>query len=124
MKDLVKNLRRISVLFAFAALLAVSPAFTSGPLPSAVEVSCPVPTVTRTGQTSTSLTYGWQHVQSGSSYRIWYRRTSDSFTSSPVTTTGTSATLSGLSSDTYQVFFEADCGAEKADIIIVDVVIL
>jgi len=96
--------------------------FSASPVLQAV--SCPIQNLTKTDQSTGSVSYAWSAVSGATEYKVWYVRTSDNYISSIVTTGSTSITFSGLPTGSYRFYFVAVCGQETWDYIIDDVIMI
>ncbi len=106
--------------FLLALLVPVSVGVSAAP--TAAVATCTSPSVSVTGKTSSSISFAWGAV--GSSYRVWYVRKLDGYTSSVTSTTSTSMTISGLSAGAYSFFFATVCDGLESDYAIVEDLIL
>lgn len=82
--------------------------------------TCLGPSPYKSGQTSTSLSYAWSPVSDGATYVVYYVNLDLNQTSSVYHTSGTSITLSGLTTGHYKVYFASDCGGEVSSYIVID----
>jgi hypothetical protein len=110
-----------------SALLLAAVAY-AGPVPSAgtVDANCPPATnLHATDKSAGSITLAWNAAEGATSYQVWWVRQSDGQACDPVTTTGTSLTLSGLQPGTYTFWVATQCNGEASSWIgIEDVIIL
>lgn len=105
-------------LFSLLFLLNLSNPVRAG-VPPTPEVTCPTPEVSITEQAASSVTFSWNAVSGATQYRIWYVRREDNYTSSVITTGGTSVTFSNLTSGTYDFHFQTSCGGDGNSAIII-----
>ena len=84
---------------------------------------CPGPNVSITARSSGSVSFAWDAVSGALSYKVWYHRQEDSYTSGEFTTGGTSISFSDLPTGTYTFYFASVCTGGLSDIIIIDILI-
>lgn len=108
-----------SIIFLAAFLPSL---FGSEPvIPMAPDCACSaVANAQRTGQGSGSVSFSWFSSSEATQYKLWYVRQADGYTSSPVFTTASSYTFSGLAAGTYSFYFVKQCGGEESNIIGID----
>ncbi|MCB0544124.1 MAG: fibronectin type III domain-containing protein [Saprospiraceae bacterium] len=111
----------LPMLFFLSPLFLHPPGYSAA-LPLQV-LTCPPPDVVVTDKTSDSVTFSWSTF-SGATYKAWYYRSEDSFTSSEVTTGSSSITFSDLPPGTYDFYFATVCGEEVSSYIVVDDLIM
>ena len=85
--------------------------------------NCPIQNLTKTDQSSGSVSYSWAAISGVTEYKVWYTRTNDNYTSSVTTTGSTSITFSGLPAGSYHFYFAAVCG-QGFDWIVDDVIMI
>lgn len=74
------------------------------------DAGCPTPTnVTKTGATTSSISYSWDNMGSSVSYKVRYVRTADSYNSPYYYTLSPSYTFSSLASGNYSFYFYTVC---------------
>lgn len=110
-------------LFSLLFLLNLSSPVRAG-VPPTPEVTCPAPEVSIAEQAAASVTFTWNAVSGATQYRIWYVRREDNYTSSVITTGGTSVTFSNLPPGTYDFYFQTSCGGEGNSAIITQDIIM
>lgn len=80
--------------------------------------------VVKTSQSISSVAFAWDAAAGATAYEVWYVRQGDSYTSSPITVTSTSASFTGLAAGQYVFYFRTVCGIEKSDSIIFEDLII
>ncbi len=120
MKNASKNRRQAlaTLFFLLALVVQVSSGFSAAP--GNGDSGCSSPTVTKTGQTSNSVSFSWGTVEGATAYKAWYFRRGDNYTSQVVTTGGNSISFSSLPAGTYVFYFSTVCGGETSQAIITD----
>jgi len=111
-KGLICLLFLLSASASFVAFSAVTPP------------ACPVQNLTKTAQSTGSVSYAWSAAGGTPEYQVWYVRTSDNYTSSVVTTGSTSISFVGLPAGTYRFYFTAMCGQGGSNYIVDDVILI
>ena len=124
MKNEIKVARQGSFKLFLLALLLFPGVASFSASPGFSAVNCPIQGVTKTEQSTGSVTYTWSAVSGASAYKVYFVRLSDNFTSSVLTTGSTSVTFSGLPAGGYRFYFAAVCGQEGLEYILDDVLML
>jgi hypothetical protein len=107
---------------AGSLLMALAMSFSSF---TTAACSCSTPTnVAKTFQSTSSVAFTWDAAAGATAYEIWYVRQADSYTSTPLTVTSTTASFSGLPTGRYVFYFRTVCGNEKSEIIIFEDIIM
>lgn len=114
-KSAWQGLFKSLLLFALLVSGSASYSFTTsledhcmGPAPINLEIS---------SQTSNSVSFTWDGVDNPDSYKIWYYRSWDNYTSTPVSTENEFISFSNLPAGTYDFFFVAIHGETASGII-------
>ncbi len=107
----------------FSLLLLIG---SSGFAPSSANepLSCVIESVQCTANAQGSASYSWGAVSGATSYKVYYVRLSDGYTSQVSTVSGTSHTFAGLSSGAHRFFFAPVCGSDTLEYVIDDVVVI
>lgn len=113
-----KSWRVIAKMFLLATLL--TPVTSGFSVPSMADANCPAPNVTKTGQTSTSISFSWDAVEGATIYKMWYVRREDNYTSLEITTHDTFITYSDLPAGNYRFYFQTICGEESSSYVMID----
>ncbi len=126
MKNAPKS-QRAGLFMILLVLAGMTPIFQSHS-PGAVSTEtggCPAPyNGELTGRTSSSISVEWDASGTPDTYKVWYYRVQDNYTSAPVMTGNLYHTFSGLSAGTYNIHIVAVCGQQySGGIIVVDVVL-
>ena len=104
-------------LLAFLMLFMPS-VFGAAPSTAPMDCTCPsVPNLQKTGQTSTSFTYGWTTAYTGAQYKVWYIRQEDGYNSGFFYTSSLSYSFTGLSAGHYTFYFQTQCDQEASSVI-------
>ena len=104
--------------FSFCLLLSLSLSFGFSFAETNATCDCgPVSGLTQVAKTSNSITYAWNGSADAETYRVWYVRQGDLYTSPAYYTTNTSFTFSNLASGNYTFYFEAGCSESQSIII-------
>ncbi len=94
-------------------------------VPTVAVVGCLEPgNLSRTGITSSSISFSWSGASGATGYQVYYLRMSDNTVSSVMTTGSTSMTISGLSPGAYRFYFATVCEEGTSDYIIMDDLII
>ena len=101
-------------------LVFLAPVRAGFSLSPAVKVTCDPPNVSITDKSSGTVSFAWDPVQYGNTYKIWYHRSEDDYTSSQTTTGSTTITYSNLPAGTYDFYFMTVCGEGNSIIVIED----
>jgi hypothetical protein len=122
MKNEFKQRCQLLVKLSFLLLLLVPavPGISSNVTPVATEITCPTPNVSKTGQGSGSISFGWGPVSGASSYNVWYVRKDNNTSSSVFNTTANSITFSGLDAGNYRFYFSTVCEDGSSEYIIIE----
>ncbi len=108
--------------FLFLAFLSTSLQSYSLPGQLTAVCDCSEPyNLSLTGRTSTSISFAWEATGNPGSFNVWYYRSEDNFTSTPVATTSLSHTFSDLPAGTYDIYVEATC--KSGGVVLVDVIL-
>ncbi|MBI1228449.1 MAG: hypothetical protein GC192_24655 [Bacteroidetes bacterium] len=112
--------------FIFSFLLAI-PLLFSFSASKTMETTCPTPTNGHvTSKSSGTISFDWDDCGcAGSTYKIWYYRSDDSYTSPEYSTSTSYYTFNSLSSGTYTFYYKTVCiDGESDGIIVVDEVVM
>lgn len=82
------------------------------------------PSVSQTGQTSSSASFDWNAVSEAIGYEVWYVRRQNNYTSPVMGTGDTDITVSGLTWGTYKFYFRAVFENGVSDYVIIDDLII
>jgi len=110
-----------TIMLAFLAQVTLS--FTTV-APPAQDCLCPaISDLTLTGKTATTVSFAWDGWSGADSYQVWYYRSEDNYTSTPVGTPYEYHTFADLPEGTYDFHFRAVCGQEfSSTIVTVDLI--
>jgi len=104
--------------FSVCLLLSLSLSFAFSPFETTAACDCdPISSLTQVAKTSNSVSYSWNGSADAGTYRVWYVRQGDLYTSPAYYTTSTSFTFSNLSAGDYTFYFEAGCSESQSIII-------
>ena len=108
----------------FGLLLAMLSLQASKPA-ACLECTCVAPANgTKTGQTSTSVSFTWSAASGATSYDVWYYRSDDNYTSPESNLTGTSINFTSLPAGNYVFYISTNCGDTSSDIIILEDILM
>ena len=124
MKNEIKKSWQGSFKLFYSLLLLVMLHVAASATPPVTLLTCPGPTVSKTGQSSGYVAYSWNTVSGATAYEVRYVRKEDNYTSSVISTGNTSITFSGLAPGTYAFFFVTVCGGELSETVIIDDLII
>lgn len=124
MKNEIKVARHAGLKLFLLALLLFPGIASFSASPGYSLTNCPIQGVTKTEQSTGSVSYSWSPVSGASAYKVYFVRLSDNYTSSVFTTGSTSVTFSGLPAGGYRFYFAAVCGQEGLEYILDDVLML
>ncbi len=110
----------LGVLPLFLLLPLPAPKQEKLPEPVSATVTCLPPEANVTNHGSGSASFAWDAVDGATEYKIYYTRQEDVYTSSPVTTGGTSFTFSNLPAGTYDFYFCTVCGGGSSSNFVID----
>ncbi len=82
------------------------------------------PSVTQTGQTSSSASFAWGAVSEATGYEVKYVRRQNNYTSPVMSTGNTDITVSQLQWGTYKFYFRAVFEGGVSDYVIIDDLII
>ena len=83
--------------------------------------SCAPPTnFSSTNQTTSSVTLQWNGSSGNTSYKVWYVRTGDGYTSTEQTVSGTNFTYTSLPAGNYDFYLVAICPSGISEYIIME----
>jgi hypothetical protein len=121
----MKNATKTTALFLFVffTLVALPTQASLVRIQPVTQLSCIPPNATLTGQSSGYVSFAWDAVL-GASYRVWYYRQEDHYTSSVTTTGNTYISFSSLPAGTYKFYFVTDCGNELSQSTIIDDIVI
>jgi hypothetical protein len=117
----MKNRKSWQALLKVFILLAFITIFTTGnSAPHPQDFTCPVPTISVSGQSSGTISFAWNKVTGTTVYAVWYIREEDSYTSEAESVTGNAHTFTNLPTGTYQFYFETVCDSDTPGWVVVE----
>lgn len=120
----MKNVNRKGSSIIFKTLLLLAFLFQSTfifPNYTKITDPCqPLLNVTKTNQTSDTVSFSWNDSGSGITYEIWFTRAEDGYVSPVSTTNGCSINFTRLSAGTYTFYFSKICKIGTSTAIVID----
>ena len=109
--------------FLFALMIPVTAGVSATPTVPEICLTCQVPSVSKTGQTSKSVSFDWNAVSGATTYVVWCtnKTTNNSWA---VNTGNTSIDFPGLAPGTYKFEFGTVCGEESSEFVVIDDLIM
>lgn len=81
---------------------------------SPVPLTCPAPEASITNRTSSSISFSWNPATGVTGYKVWYHRSEDNYTSTEISTGGTSFTYPSLPPGTYTFYICSVCSGQNS----------
>lgn len=123
MKTKTGNLAFTKLFFLFAFLISANFGFAAPSNGNGEKCTCDEPYPLLVNQGTTSLTFSWSAVSGATTYKAYYYRREDHYTSSEISTTALSHEFTSLPSGTYVFYFYTVCGSETSNIhVTVDII--
>ncbi|MBV6442482.1 MAG: hypothetical protein EPGJADBJ_04200 [Saprospiraceae bacterium] len=118
----MKNAGKKSLMTLIPALLLLAmltPVRSGNRSPFKERVFCPPPdNLSITDKSSGSVSFSWGPAGGGLTYKVWYYRQEDNFTSSDFITGNPYITFSNLPNGTYDFYFAVICDANISSFIV------